>query len=142
MIKLEQLDGLKLITDESVFRTEEQALDRVELAIQQGAGGWGVRPDDGCILRLARDLKIALTVAGTVDKVREASDEEHRKLKGAQMENGRLKKQRDNTQSGLDAALAQLAQEQARVTKLEAEVTAMGEVIVELQRKDLTDADS
>lgn len=103
MIKLEALDGLKLVTDESAFCTDEQTLDRLELAIQQGAGGWGVRVDDGVILRLARDLKITLALA-------ESADEAQRALKGLQMENGRLKKSRDNAKEAAESLSKRVAE--------------------------------
>lgn len=93
MITPEKLDNLKLITDESVFVSEKDTLDRVELAVQQGAGGWGVRRDDGVILKLARDLKLAGAMATQVD-------ESQRKLKGLQLENGRLRKQIQELKDG------------------------------------------
>ncbi len=87
-MKAEQLENLKLITDESVYLPEEKVLEQVELSVQQGAGGWGVRTLDGVILTLARDLRGALVGA-------EALDETKRTLKGLQLENGRLKKRLD-----------------------------------------------
>jgi hypothetical protein len=101
MIKLEQLENLKLIVDETVYLSEQETLDRLELAVQQGTGGWGVRRDDGALLKLARDLKLALGMA-------EQQDETYRKLKGVQMENGRLKKQLSNVEGQLEAAMNQL----------------------------------
>ena len=71
-MKLEQLENLKLIVDESVYLSEQETLDRLELAVQQGAGGWGVRRDDGALLTLARNLKLALGMA-------EQQDETYRK---------------------------------------------------------------
>lgn len=97
MLKLEDLDGLKLVHLD-YFATDADAELAVEQAITQGSQGWGVRREVGVILKLARDLKISLALAATADK-------SARMLKGAQLENGRLKKQIEKLQAKLSAPI-------------------------------------
>jgi len=89
MITTEQLDSLKLVIEENAFLSEKAVLDAVEIAVTQGSGGWGVRRQDGVVLTLARQLKGALERA-------ERADEAYKTMKGLQMENGRLKKWKEN----------------------------------------------
>ena len=84
MMKIEDLEGVKLVNEE-YLASEGEVRSVLENAFQQGSQGWGVRRDTGVILKLARDLKLALAMA-------QAADEATRKLKGLQLENGRLKK--------------------------------------------------
>lgn len=94
MLKLEDLDGIKLVKEEN-FATDSEVGTAVELGIIQGSQGWGVREEISVILKLARDLKIALALAAT-------ADENGRMLKGAQLEGGRLKKQIEKLKSDAD----------------------------------------
>ena len=84
MISIEDLDGIKLVQLEN-FASNDETYSELERAIQQGSQGWGVRLEQGVILRLARELKIALSLAAQ-------ADDALRKLKGLQLENGRLRK--------------------------------------------------
>jgi len=91
MLTEKDLDGLKLVTDQSNIASTQDTQQALETAFQQGSQGWGVRREQSVILRLARDLKVALALAVQ-------ADENGRMLKGAQMELGRVKKQRDECQ--------------------------------------------
>ena len=96
MISIEDLDGIKLVQLEN-FASNEEACSEIERAIQQGSQGWGVRREQGVILRLSRELKIALTLAAQ-------ADDALRKLKGLQLENGRLRKRVNRLEAGDEAA--------------------------------------
>ena len=124
MLKLEDLDGIKLVNAD-YFATDIEAELAVEQAISQGSQAWGVRRDVGVLLKLARDLKIALALAAT-------ADQNGRMLKGAQLEGGRLKKQIEK----LNAENVELAGERDSVRASWAttarELTAAGEEIAEL----------
>jgi len=85
MIKIEDLDGLKLV-DENYLASTEVVQQTLENAFQQGSQGWGVRPEISVVLYLARQLADSMTLAST-------AEEAQRMLKGAQMSGGRLKKQ-------------------------------------------------
>lgn len=94
MITLKDLEGVKLVKEE-YYASISDTQDALERVFVQGSQGWGVRRDDGVLLRMARDMNIALALANS-------ADENGRMLKGAQMELGRVKKQK----SGLDAIVA------------------------------------
>jgi len=83
MLKSENLDGIKLV-DENYIATDGEALTVLEHAVQQGSQGWGIRREEGVILKFARDLKIALALAATADELA-------RRLKGEQLSHGRTK---------------------------------------------------
>lgn len=87
MLTTKDLDGVKLVNEEYIA-TIAEAQQMLETVFQQASQGWGVRREAGVILRLARDLRISLAIS-------ESADEAQRMLKGAQMELGRVKKQRD-----------------------------------------------
>ena len=95
MLTLADLEGIKLVSDDSYIATVEEAQQSLEVVFQQASQTWGIRREQGVILRLARDLKIALALAMT-------AEEAGRMLKGAQMELGRVKKQRDTIQAYAD----------------------------------------
>ena len=103
MLTEKDLDGLKLVTDQSNIASTQDTQQALETAFQQGSQGWGVRREQSVILRLARDLKIALALAVQ-------ADENGRMLKGAQMELGRVKKQRDTSQEEVARLMAQLTE--------------------------------
>lgn len=96
MINEKILDGVKLVSDESYFATDAEVEGALEHAFQQGSQGWGVRREQGVMLRMARDTKLAYGLAK--DAV-----ENQNKLKGLQLENGRLKK-RIAILEGMEAA--------------------------------------
>lgn len=133
MITPDQLENLKLITDETVYLNEKKTLERVELAVQQGAGGWGVRIDDGAILKLARDLKIAASIAAE-------SEATFNKMKGTQMENGRLKKQLSNVEDQLKAALEQLTGQEALLKVARTEVERLTDELHDVLGSDRSNA--
>ena len=102
------LDGLKLVTDDNNFAGPQQVDLAVESAIAQGSQGWGVQQDVAVLLSVLRDLAGAQLIAQT-------ADENRRMLKGAQMELGRVKKQRDQKDAQLQKAREQLDEkEEAR----------------------------
>jgi len=103
MIKATALDGIKLV-DENYIATDGETEAALEQAFQQGSQGWGVRRDQGVLLRLARDLKIALALA-------QDTTETQNKLKGLQLENGRLKKKivvMEGLHAAMDREIAEL----------------------------------
>jgi hypothetical protein len=101
MLTLKDLEGIKLVSDETYIAPVSDAQTALERVFQQASQGWGIRREDGVLLRMASDIKIALALA-------ESADENGRLLKGAQMELGRVKKQRDVIQADLDVARTQL----------------------------------
>lgn len=87
--------GVKL-ADDSNFPPLYEVTAALDHAFAQGSQGWGVTREVGVYLTLARELHAALEIA-------ETADENRRMLKGAQMENGRLKKKIEK----IEAALAE-----------------------------------
>lgn len=86
MLDKKILNGLKLVTNDEYFATDAEVEADLEVTFQQASQGWGVRRQQGVLLRMARDLKLALELAATaVDSTN--------KIKGLQLEGGRLKKQ-------------------------------------------------
>lgn len=123
MITLDELQNLKLVLDENVA-DEQRAKEYIEYCVQQGSQGWGVRRDVSVVLKLARDLKIALALAAT-------ADEAQRKLKGEQMAHGRTKKMlKRDTQMAEDLSTELVAERliikglQEQIEKLQNEVQA------------------
>lgn len=132
MLTIKDLEGVKLVSDEKYYATLQETQEVLEVCFQQASQGWGVRRHDGVILRLAADLKIALTLAN-------AADDAQRMLKGSQMALGREKKIRENLQAGneilqtqlkvLDDSLSKFKSENGdlniRVLQLEAELKSL-----------------
>lgn len=85
MLDGKMLDGVKLVSDENYFATNSEVEFMLETAFQQASQGWGVRQDQGVMLRLAKELKLS---QGLQAKAQAGHDQ----LKGLQLENGRLKK--------------------------------------------------
>ncbi len=112
MIKSEDLDGIKLVTEENNFASADDTLNVLEAAFMQGSQGWGVTKETAILLRLARALYVALQLA-------ETADENARLLKGAQMELGRVKKQRDALQTNVDMLESESRTAVIRVAELE-----------------------
>jgi hypothetical protein len=84
------VDNVKLV-DPKYLASIEAAEEAVEYAVQQAAG-WGTSRSDSILLRVAASLERA-----QIDSVRCAElevelDETKRKLKGAQLQQGQLKK--------------------------------------------------
>lgn len=101
MLRIEDLEGLKIV-DAANFASEIEVRDALENAYVQGSQGWGVRRDVAVILQLARNLRVQIELASTAETLREeavragcAYAELQNKLKGMQLELGRVKKQRD-----------------------------------------------
>lgn len=113
MIDKSLLDALKLVQDEN-FAPDHIIEADLDYAVSQGSQGWGVKRDTAVILGLAKALRDALDTAEKVVT-------DHGKLKGLQMENGRLKKQ--------------LKKFEGRVNTLNAEILAK-----DILLKDLTKA--
>lgn len=84
MIDQSMLDSVKLVSADNLatIAIVEREVQRV---VSQGSQGWGVRREDAVILRLVSELRQAQLDA-------QASTDTHNKLKGLQLENGRLKK--------------------------------------------------
>jgi hypothetical protein len=106
MIELQDLEGIKLVTDRGYIASDQEVRQAVETAFQQGSQGWGVNQKDAVLLALAENLRDALLVSTE-------ADDNFRLLKGCQMEGGRLKK-RIAVLEGLEAvyqdSLASLAE--------------------------------
>ena len=115
-IKLEDLDNVKLVRDENIASATE-AIATVESACVQGSQAWGVRRDTGVILKLARDLKIALALAA-------ATDAAQRALKGEQMSHGRTRARLTNLEAEHEAAQDEISRQTKAVDRLTAEVLA------------------
>lgn len=113
MIDKSLLDALKLVQEEN-FAPDHIIEADLDYSVSQGSQGWGVKRDTAVILGLAKALRDALDTA-------EKAVTDHGKLKGLQMENGRLKKQ--------------LKKFEDRVNTLNAEVLAK-----DILLKDLTKA--
>lgn len=94
MIQIKDLEGVKLVHDASYFASVEFTQLKLEQTFVQASQGWGVRQDDAVILRLAGDLRIALSGAADADGAM-------RLLKGAQLELGRVKKQKHGLEQTL-----------------------------------------
>ena len=102
-LNIADVAGIKLAANENfppLFETRA-ALDH---AFSQGSQGWGVTREVGNYLNLAYALHEALEVSTT-------AEENHRMLKGAQLENGRLKKK-------IEKLTAQLAESDATALAL------------------------
>ncbi len=112
MIKADDLDGIKLVTEENNFASDDDTLNVLEAAFMQGSQGWGVTKDTAILLRMARVLYVALKMA-------ETADENARLLKGAQMELGRVKKQRDTLKTSLDSDIKIILELTERVSEVE-----------------------
>ena len=85
MLDGKMLDGIKLVTNEEYFATDAETEFTLEQVFQQASQAWGIRREQGVMLRLARELKLAIGVA-------QGAQADDNKLKGLQLENGRLKK--------------------------------------------------
>jgi hypothetical protein len=88
MLTVKDLDGIKLCSDPSYLASLPVTQQALENVFQQASQSWGVKREDSVVLKLASDLQAALEIAA--DATANA-----RLLKGAQMELGRVKKQRD-----------------------------------------------
>jgi hypothetical protein len=101
------LDGVKLVYDDSYFAGQHEVDAHIEVLFQQASQGWGLRRLDAVQLAILRDFREAQALAVL-------ADDRQRMLKGAQMENGRLKKQLAAVKAKLDATTAELAGAVAR----------------------------
>ena len=87
-ITQKDLEGLRRVASPAYLATIEDTRVALRAAFNQAAQAWGVGQDVSVILRLASELDDALPLAAE-------NDESARKLAGARMELGRVKKQRD-----------------------------------------------
>lgn len=110
-LTLDDLEGLKLVEASNVGSLEQAQLV-LEHAYMQGSQGWGVTEGVASTLFLATELREALDVAQT-------ADENHRMLKGVQMENGRLKKKIENLEQAQTGAEATILAQDLRIKELE-----------------------
>ena len=85
MIEAKQLEAVEKVPADCLY-TDFHVMNAFNQAVVQAQGGWGVRPTDGVVLNLAKQLRQALL---TSEKV----DETQRAIKGLQLENGRLRAQ-------------------------------------------------
>ena len=92
-MEAKDLDAVKLV-DEDNLATIPEALEAIEMAVEQGCSSWGVNLKDAVTLRLTWELRNALIESEARSKV-------HDKLKGEQLAHGRTKK-------ALEEALAAL----------------------------------
>ena len=103
-LKIEDVAGVKLVTDENNFASDGDVRNALEGAFVQGSQGWGVGASNAVLLSVARDMKEALMLANV-------ADENHRLLKGAQMALGRAKKAAEVDKATI-AALDERVEEQ------------------------------
>lgn len=85
MIDNKVLEGVKLVSDESYFATSREVDGFLEQAFTQASQGWGINLTTGVTIRLAKELLEAQEIATK-------AQDDHNKLKGLQLENGRLRK--------------------------------------------------
>jgi hypothetical protein len=85
LLTANDLSEVKLI-DEDNIASAQDVREHVSQVLLQGTGGWGVGLKDAIVLRLVKDLHAALEQA-------DGADESARKIKGLQLENGRLRAQ-------------------------------------------------
>ena len=110
MFKAGDLDSIKLVSADNIALPHDVEA-AIERAVQQGSGDWGVTLTDGVILNLTQQLRDALTGAA-------AAGENFRLLKGAQMELGRVKKQRDELRQERDFLLGDNENLEDQIDKL------------------------
>lgn len=84
MFDTTKLQCLKL-ADESLAAPLDEVYDEIETVAQQASQGWGLSRGDSVKFRMALEIKALATEAMEADELR-------RKVKGLQLENGRLKK--------------------------------------------------
>lgn len=92
----DQLAQVKLVPEDNIA-SYDAVLLHLEPIVREGIDStFGMRTKDAIILRLARELHTALEAAAASDvymqERAEKADELARKLKGLQLENGRLRK--------------------------------------------------
>ena len=85
LLTANDLSEVKLIDDDNIASAQD-VREHVSQVLLQGTGGWGVGLKDAIVLRLVKDLHAALEQA-------DGADEGARKIKGLQLENGRLRAQ-------------------------------------------------
>ncbi len=124
-LKIEDVAGVKLVTDENNYASHGEVRNSLEGAFVQGSQGWGVSHDNAVLLTVARDLKEVLMLANV-------ADENHRLLKGAQLELGRVKKQRS-------VALAERASLEGKVIEQAVQIKSLQELVDDVtQQRDET----
>ena len=119
MIKLSELDGFKNLSSDDYIATHEELLETLTDAFEQASQGWGVRREVGVYLALVRELRLSLVLAAK-------ADEALRKLKGLQMELGRVRKALDGAKKAGLAAEAAAREHQERADALRAHYEALG----------------
>jgi len=119
MITLEKLDRLGLDQVQiGNFAADEDVLDSLEGACEQGRQGWGVRREQGVMLALARTMRVHAHIASQADTAQ-------RNLKGEQLAHGRTKKREETLkQSNGDLNVA-LLQEKAANRVLQKQIDAL-----------------
>ncbi len=91
MIKLTDLDGLKLVRVENL--ADARDVDRaIEEAVTQGSQGWGVIDEQSVLLAVLIQLRNALQRVGVADDMWNKIQATENTLKGKQMELGRVQK--------------------------------------------------
>ena len=124
MITLEKLDrlGLEHVQIEN-FADEEQILDALEGAAEQGRQGWGVRREQAVMLGLSRSTRVLAVLA-------EQADTAQRSLKGEQMAHGRTKKRLEQMSRSHTEVLEAMASLQKRHDALLTASDALDQTVV------------
>ena len=112
MISLQELDPLKLVTDENNIARDDQAMESFARAVDQGSQGWGVGMDEAVLLRFATELSRALALS-------EKYEETQKALKAEQMRRGRTAKSLDAAQVANDDLRAANEMYGKRIAELE-----------------------
>ena len=102
MLKLNDLDGFKLVNID-YLATNDEVVEALRNAFEQGSQGWGVTPEVAIFLSMANQLRVQITLA-------DVADEAQRQLKGEQMGHGRTKKRLEAVENLYDAQTAKITQ--------------------------------
>ena len=121
MIELKDLDSLKLVRDENVANLR-QTLAEIEHAITQGSQGWGVTEAHAVLLHVTGELRTALQGFATKDAVLLDLEQTENKLKGKQLELGRVRKELDKKVKALADGNAIIGVKDAKIRELEEEL--------------------
>jgi hypothetical protein len=139
MITEEKLDALRL--DEvqlENFAAEEDVLDALTGASEQGRQGWGVRREQAALLGLARSTRVLAKIASQAETAQNS-------LKGEQMAHGRTKKRLAAAEAGrqelaevANAATLDKLETTARIADLETQVGDLNVKLLQVKASENT----
>ena len=118
MLKIEDVNGVKLVTEVNNFASDGDVRNALEGAFVQGSQGWGVSGATAVLLSLARELKAALMLANV-------ADENHRLLKGAQLALGRATKTGGISKAAVDSLTVTVDEQSSQIKSLQQSLDAV-----------------